>query len=562
MLFSSAFEASTHYAHVVGVLSKSKLLTQVGYEFIMTLICHVSMLLPNPREEHLSSVFLYSILTLSCLFWLQKLLTIFRKGKSRLPPGPRGLPVVGYLPFLGRNLHKFFMELAREYGPIYKLSLGAKLFVIVSSPTIAKEIVRDLDVVFANRNPRKASLAFSYGGKDIAFAPLGPQWRMLRRLFVHEMQSAANLDAFCSHRRREVMKSARDLCGRTGLPVKIGEVVFHTVFNMITCMFWGGTLGVKEAARIGAEFREAVARFTVLMAKPNVSDFFPLIARFDVQGVEREMKEVVAWIGRILDFVISQHMSLEEVRADKGCEKRDFLQILLEYKDEETGRVISPEQMKALLMDIFLGGTDTTYTMVEWTMTELLLHPEVLLKVQKELDDIVGPNNMVEESHIHKLNYLHVVVKETLRLHPAGPLLLPRSPSQTCTVGGYTIPEGTTVFLNVWAMHRDPQFWPDPSKFRPERFSVGGEAFELEYSGRNLHYMPFGSGRGVCAGLQLGERMLMYVLATFLHLFEWRLPPGMELDCEEKFGMVLEKATPLIAIATPRVPNLHLLVKE
>ncbi|KAI6707316.1 hypothetical protein NL676_010278 [Syzygium grande] len=268
---------------------------------------------------------------------------------------------------------------------------------------------------------------------------------MLRRLFVHEMQSAANLDAFCSHRRRE-----------------------------------GGTLGEEEAARIGAEFWEAVAWFTVLMAKPNVSDFFPLIARFDVQGVEREMKEVVAWIGRILDFVISQQMSLEEARADKGCEKRDFLQILLEYKDEETGSSISPEQMKALLMDSFLGGTDTTYTMVEWTMTELLLHPEVL-KVQKEHHDIDGPNNMVEESHIHKLNYLHVVVKETLRLHLAGPLLLPRSPSQTCTVGGYTIPEGTTVFSDVWAMHRESQFWPDPSKFRAKRFSMGGEAFELEY---------------------------------------------------------------------------------
>ncbi|XP_056160610.1 cytochrome P450 71AU50-like [Syzygium oleosum] len=466
------------------------------------------------------------MLTLSCLFWLQRLLAIFQKGKSRLPPGPRGLPVVGYLPFLGHNLHKFFMELAQEYGPICKLSIGTKLYVIVSSPILVKEILRDHDIVFANRNPSKASLVFSYGGKDIAFAPHGPQWQMMWQLFVCEMQSTANLDAFRLHRRREVVKSARDLCVRVGLPVKVREVGFRTVINMITCMFWGGTLGEEQAARIGEEFREAVAQLTALLGKPNVSDFFPMIARFDVQGVEREMKEVGAWIERIFNFVIRQRMSSEELGGGKGCERRDFLQFLLEYKEEETGRSITPEQIKALLMDIVIGGADTTSTMFEWTMSELLLHPQVLLNVQKELHDIVGLNNMVEESHIHKLPYLHLVVKEALRLHPAAPLLLPCSPSRTCTVGRYTIPQGTKVFLNVWAMHRDPRFWSNPSEFRPERFSVGGDASESQYSGGDLRYIPFGSGRHVCVGLQLGERMLMYVLATFLHLFEWRLPPA------------------------------------
>lgn len=142
---------------------------------MLNTIHHVSRPWPSFREEHLPSIVLYSMLTLSCLFWLQRLLAIFRKGKSRLPPGPRGLPVVGYLPFLGRNLHEFFMELAQEYGPIYKPSIGTKLYVIVSSPILVKEIVRDHDIVFANCNPSKASLAFSYGGKDITFAPHGPQ---------------------------------------------------------------------------------------------------------------------------------------------------------------------------------------------------------------------------------------------------------------------------------------------------------------------------------------------------------------------------------------------------
>ena len=101
-----------------------------------------------------------------------------------------------------------------------------------------------------------------------------------------------------------------------------------------------------------------------------------------------------------------------------------------------------------------IGGTDTTSTMVEWTMTEMILHPEVMRKSQEELTTVVGINNTVEEFHIPKLEYLNAVIKETLTLHPAAPLLLPRCPTQSCNVGGYTIPKGTKVFLNDWTMHR------------------------------------------------------------------------------------------------------------
>lgn len=98
-------------------------------------------------------------------------------------------------------------------------------------------------------------------------------------------------------------------------------------------------------------------------------------------------------------------------------------------------------------------------------MAELMLHPETMNKVQEELIEVVGANKIVEEYHIYKLPYLHAVVKEALRLHPPAPLLLPRSPTQSCTVGGYTIPKGAKVFMNAWAMHRDPQFWKIPWSF-------------------------------------------------------------------------------------------------
>ncbi|KAJ4712854.1 putative Cytochrome P450 [Melia azedarach] len=174
-----------------------------------------------------------------------------------------------------------------------------------------------------------------------------------------------------------------------------------------------------------------------------------------------------------------------------------------------------------------IGGTNTTSSMVEWTMSELMLHHEVIRKVQEELTEVVGINNTVEEFHVQKSPYLHAVVKEALRLHRPTPLLLPRWTIQDCKAGGCTIPKGTKVFLNVWAMHRDPQFWDSPSEFRPERFF---------YFGSNFEYLPFGSGKRICAGLPLGERMLMYVLATFLHMFNWKLPTRYRARSLRKVG--------------------------
>lgn len=205
---------------------------------------------------------------------------------------------------------------------------------------------------------------------------------------------------------------------------------------------------------------------------------------------------------------------------------------------------------------MILGGTDTTTTMAEWTMAELMKHPEIMKKVQEELAEVVGMDGSVEEFHLPKLKYLDAVVKETLRLHPALPLLVPRSPSETCTIGGYTIPKGSRIMINVGAIHTDPQFWENPLEFRPERFLNGPGNFD--YMGKNFQYMPFGSGRRICPGIPLAEKMLMSVLASLLHSFEWKLPDGTELDLSDQFGIVVKKMKPLIVVPTPRLSNLEL----
>ncbi|PHT92657.1 hypothetical protein T459_00539 [Capsicum annuum] len=416
------------------------------------------------------------------------------KEESRLPPGPRGLPIVGFLPFLRPNLHHQLTELSQQYGPIYKFWLGSRLCVVLNSPSLAKQVVCDQDSVFANRDLPIAGLVATYGGIDIALSPYGSYWRDMRKLFVREMLSNRNLEACYS-------------------------------------------LGDTRSERLSEM----------------------CIPRFDLQALQKEMEAMLKLIDSILDPLINQCMKSlsdkREVEIQRN-EKKDFIQILLELMEQkDIGISLDLMKIKAIVMDIMIGGTDTTITTVEWVMVELLNTPQIMAKVQQELKDVVGVNNIVEESHLPNLHYLDAVLKETLRLHPALPLLLPKRPSQSAILGGYTIPEGTKVFLNAYAIQRDPQVWESPLEFQPERFL---NSTNLEYAGNNMNYLPFGSGRRICAGLPLAEKMLMFVLASLLHSFDWKLPEGENVDLSEGFGLVIKKNERLLAIPAPRLSNFEL----
>ncbi|KAK4486410.1 hypothetical protein RD792_009084 [Penstemon davidsonii] len=489
------------------------------------------------------------------MFWYTKKPT---SKSPPLPPGPRGLPIVGYLPFLNQNLLVQFTGLAHKYGPIYKIQLGTKLWVVIGSPSLTKEVVRDHDSVFANRDAPIAAQVATYGINDIAWSPNNYEWRKMRKIFVREMQSNISLEGSYNLRKDVVRKAIKDVYNtKMDKTIEIGELVFLTVLNVGINLLWGETIDEgEEGEKIVAEFKKVIPKFVDLFGKANVSDFFPILAGLDIQGVKRDMEIQLQSIDRILDALIAQCMKkLSEIGKDEG--RKDFLQILLELKEKEDSEMsITLKQLKAILIDIVTGGTDTSSTTIEWAMAELMNNLEVKTKVQKELSDIVGLDNIVEESHMPKLQYLEAVVKETMRLHPAIPFLVPRSPSQSSIIGGYTIPKNTTVFINVWSIQRDPSIWEKPLEFKPERFLNNNGKFDSR--GNNFSYLPFGSGRRVCVGMPLAERMIIYLLASLLHSFEWKLPQGEELDMTEKFGIVLRKNTPLYAIPSPRLSDLHL----
>ncbi|PIA50063.1 hypothetical protein AQUCO_01300653v1 [Aquilegia coerulea] len=474
---------------------------------------------------------------------------IIKKGKLSLPPGPRGLPLFGNLLSLDPELHTYFAKLAQTYGPIYKLQLGGKLGIVISSPSVAKEVLKDHDITFANRDVPAAGRTVAYQGRDIVWNPYGPEWRMLRKICVREMLGNASLDAVYTLRNREVRRMVRNVYSKIGSPINVGEEMFLTVMNVITSMMWGGTIkGDEGTASLGAEFRQVVGEITDLLGKPNLSDFFPALRRFDLQGIQSKIGGLFARFDQIFETIIEQRLKMEE---GERKETKDFLQLMLQLvKDEADAKTpFTMVHVKALLMDMVVGGTDTTSNSVEWAIAELMNKPETMKIAQAELESVVGRDNVVEESHLPKLPYLQMVMKEVLRVHPALPLLVPHCPISSCDIGGYRVPKGSRVFINAWAIHRDPTLWVNPSEFDPERFSGG----KWDFSGNDFNYFPFGSGRRICAGIPMAERMFMFELATLLHSFNWKLEDGVKkIDLTEKFGIVLKKATPLVAVPTPR----------
>ncbi|KAJ0968522.1 hypothetical protein J5N97_025439 [Dioscorea zingiberensis] len=473
------------------------------------------------------------------------------KGMPGLPPGPRGLPLVGYLPFLRSDLHSCFADLARIFGPVMMMKLGSRQCLILSSPEAAKEVLRDHDATFANHDITVAARILTFGGQDMAFQPLSPMWRALRKVSVRELLNARTLDSFRTLRQQEVTLMAKELHRRTGVPAAVGQMVLITSFNVLTAMLWGNSLAADELERIRGEFWELVVGIIDLLGVTNVSDIFPILERMDLQGVQQKMKQHKEKLDGILSTVIDRRVRTVNTRGDQE-KAQDFLQVLLELvkKEDPRDQHLTVDNIKGLFTNMITGGTDTTSTTIEWAMAEMIGKPETMRKAQEELDSVVGKEEIVDESHIGKLPYLEALVKETLRLHPPVPFLLPRYPTTTCNVGGYIIPKGTKVFINVWSIHRDPAVWENPLEFKPERFLSGMS--KLDYYGNNFNFIPFGSGRRICVGITLVEKMSLYILATMLHCFDWSLPDGTKLDLVEKFGIVLKKEKQLVVIPTTR----------
>ncbi|KAK2457828.1 geraniol 8-hydroxylase [Trifolium repens] len=426
------------------------------------------------------------------------------------------------------------------------LRFGSVTVTVVSSPTTAQEILQKNDQSFANR-PIPESVAAQPNVNDtLAWAPADSRWRNRRRICTTQIFTSQRLDLLQHLRHRKVEQLVQHLHKKAAekTTVDIGELAFATMLNLVSNTVFSEDLVDAEFESAG-EFKELVWRIMEDAGKVNVSDYFPVLKRFDLQGVKRHVKVSYERLHEIFDRMIKKRVEdRENLSGDGGG---DFLDVLLDHCQQHKDSVFSVESIKPLILDLFIAGSDTSGSTTEWAMAELLRNPKIIKKARNEVIQVIGKSNQVKESDIPTLPYIQSIVKETLRLHPPVPLLLPYIASNDVEINGYTIHKGNQVLINAWSIGRNPQFWDDPLLFRPERFLDS----KVDFKGRDFEYLPFGAGRRICPGIPLANRMIVLMLAALLHSFEWELPQGVTpemLDMREQYGITLKKLVPLSAV--------------
>ncbi|KAF7838253.1 cytochrome P450 71A1-like [Senna tora] len=436
------------------------------------------------------------------------------------------------------------------------LHLGQTPTLVVSSPDIAREIVKSHDVVFSNRPQTTPAKILLYGCKDVGFAPYGEEWRQKRKICVFELLSLKRVQCFQFIRKEEVEEMVNNIRGACESVINLSQMLITTSNNVMSrCV-----LGHKyEAPHGSSSFGDVARKAMTQIVASGVGDFFPSLGWIDyVTGLIPKLKATSAELDAFFENVIQQHkMMMKNNYEGEPCDydRKDLVDILLQLRqDGMLDFELTNDDLKAILMDMFVGGSDTSSTTLEWAMAELLRNPTTMKKAQEEVRRVVDKKSKVEEKDVGEMKYLECVVKETLRLHPPVPLLLPRKTSSGVKLRGYNIPPKTNVYINAWAIQRDPEIWERPQEFVPERF----ENNEVDFKGQYFELIPFGIGRRGCPGISFGIAVVELVLANLLYWFDWKLPgvnttSAQDIDMTETYGVTVTKKLPLHA--QPTMPH-------
>ncbi|XP_077214970.1 cytochrome P450 93A2-like [Tasmannia lanceolata] len=509
---------------------------------------------------------LLSFCTLFLVFLLTFLLvrTIFFKSRTkvRLPPSPMSLPILGHLHLLGPLPHQAFYKLSTAYGPLLSLRLGSVSCIVASSPETAKEFLKTHELHFSSRPKNIAVGHLTYGTYGFAFAPYGPYWKFMKKLCVSELLGGRTIDLFEPVRREEIRSFLKVLFekSKAGEAVNLSRELVRLTSNIVSRMAMSQRCSETEGE--ADEVQTVVQAVANLVGTFNLADYISFFRRFDLQGISNRLKDVHKRFDVMMERIIREH---EEARKAKKMNKemggdgvRDILDILLDISEDDKAEIkLRREDIKAFIMDIFVAGTDTSSITPQWALSELINNPTVFEKARKEIDLVVGKSRLVEESDIPNLPYLQAIIKETLRLHPASPISL-RECTQDCKIGGYDIPVNSRLFINMWAIGRDPKHWDNPLEFRPERFMPSDENNRSPIDLRGQHYslLPFGSGRRGCPGATLALQVVHAALAIMIQGFTWKAGNGegnARVDMEEGAGLTLPRRKPLVCVPVARL---------
>ncbi|XP_047966771.1 cytochrome P450 71AU50-like [Salvia hispanica] len=491
-------------------------------------------------------------------FWLMavailagSLASLATRTKKKLPPGPKGIPILGHLHMLGKNPHHDLHRIAKDHGPIMYMRFGFVPNIIVSSPEAAELFLKTHDLVFASRPPHQASKYLSWDQRNLAFGAYGSYWRNMRKLCTLELLSNLKINSFRPMRREELGLFVESLteASRLHAAVDLSAKVSSLAAGMSCRLVFGKKYAEKDIDERG--FKGVIQEVMKLIAAPNLGDYLPFLGVLDLQGLTRRMKAVAKVFDDFFERVIEDH-----VRAgDRPEQAKDIVDTMMSIMQRgESEFQFDRRNIKAIMLDLLLASMDTSAASVEWMLSELMRNPTVMKKLQKELEQVVGLKRMVEESDLDQLEYLDMVVKESFRLHPVAPLLIPHYSREDSKVNGYDITKDSRILINTYAIGRDPNVWTDPEMFIPERFTGS----DIDVRGKHFQLLPFGAGRRGCPGIQLGLIQVRLIVSQLVHCFDWQLPNDMspnELDMNEEFGLVVSRVNHLMAIPTFRLQN-------
>ncbi|XP_060204541.1 cytochrome P450 71A3-like [Lycium barbarum] len=472
--------------------------------------------------------------------------------KRLLPPSPRKLPIIGNLHQLGQHPHRTLHKLSEKYGPVMLLHLGSKPVLVASSVEAARDIMKTHDHVWSNRPKSSNADGLLYGSKDVAFSPYGEYWRQIRRVTVLHLLSNKRVQSYSDVREEEtsnMIEKIRQQCDSSNSVIDLRDLLSCMTNNIISRVAIGRTYNEGES---GIAVKALVEELLELLGIFNIGDYIPWLKWVNkINGLDTRVKKVAKDLDAFLETVIEERVIRNKKEEHRAGEAKDFVDVLLEIQNgKETGFPLQRDSLKAILLDSFIAGIDTTTTALEWVMTELLRHPRAMEKLHNEVRQLAQGKAEIIEDDLANMHYLKAVIKEALRLHPPVPLLVPRESMEDVKLLGYHIPAKTQVFINVWAIGRDPLSWDDPEEYRPERFLNS----DIDVKGLNFELIPFGAGRRGCPGSVFSIVVNELALANLVYNFNFALPEGIkeeDLDMTECTGIAIRRKLPLLAVAIP-----------
>ncbi|KAJ0682731.1 putative geraniol 8-hydroxylase [Helianthus annuus] len=427
------------------------------------------------------------------------------------------------------------------------LKLGSITMIVVSSCEIAQEFFSKHDISFSSRSVPCAVRVTDSHNTSMVWLPVGDQWRQLRRICKEHLFSVRQLDASRFIRKQKVQELLDFVhgCRMSGKPINIGETAAITALNVLSNYIFSTDLAQYDSPS-SQEFKNMVWAVMEISGAPNLADYFPVLRPLDPHGLLRRSKFYNKKLLAIFEQHISERLHVRSTSSSYASSE-DLTDLLLNISKDQNSS-ISLNDIRQLLFDLFLAGTDTTSNTLEWAMAELIHNPEKMLKARAEIKKVIGNDERTfEESDISRVPYLRAIIKETLRLHPPVTFLVPHKAITDVEIKGYMVPKDAQIMCNMWAMGQDPNVWSDPQRFEPERFLDVG----IDFKGRDFEFIPFGAGRRMCPGLPLADIMLHLMLGTLIHKFDWKIEGGMrtqDMDMTDKFGFTLKKNLPLMAI--------------